>query len=456
MKTCTRSRLLAALLVLVMVITLLPTAAFAAETGSVTATWTKVDLAEIQPTDTIAITMTAEGTTYVLYNGNGTNSAPTAMVGTVDGDTLTTDNSDSLAWNIVSDTDGYIIYKAGSTESWLYSTSTNNGVRVGTNENKIWVLDSDSGYLMHVGTSRYLGVYLTAPDWRAYTNTTGNTKNQTLAFYKLSSVTEGPEGPEVETVPIATALAGETGTAFTVQGVVTLIDGKNVYVQDATGGIDLYLSAIPTDLQLGDTVIGTGKRASYYGLPELTSATYEKASGLTLSAKETSIGALTTADVCTYVKLTNLKVTEVYDKNGEYSAPNITVTDGKDSIQIYKAVVTKNEDGTWPYAVGDVIDVTAAVGIYNATFQLRNTTPDEISRVQYAKLAEELTEDDQFVIYYNKDSLVMTDTVSGKALAGEAVTLEHDFLKVTDAMAVLDFTVDEDGYYTFTNEATSL
>ena len=47
----------------------------------------------------------------------------------------------------------------------------------------------------------------------------------------------------------------------------------------------------------------------------------------------------------------------------------------------------------------------------------------------------------------------MTDTVSGKALAGEAVTLEHDFLKVTDAMAVLDFTVDEDGYYTFTNEA---
>ena len=196
---------------------------------------------------------------------------------------------------------------------------------------------------------------------------------------EIASFTYTVKIPEPETVTIAEALAGETGAAFTVKGVVTLVDGKNIYIQDETGGIDLYFDTAPADISLGDTLIGGGTRATYRGLPELSKATYQKSSGLTLEAKETTIGALTTADVCTYVKLSDLEVTEVYDNNGKYSNPNITLKDAEgNTIQIYKAVIEKTE-GVWRVKVGDKVDVTLAVGINNTTLQLRNTLDSEIT-----------------------------------------------------------------------------
>lgn len=72
------SKFLAFLLALVMVFSMLPVSALAAEE---TATWSKVDLKDIKPEDTIAITMTTtDGTTYVLDNSKGTSSAPTAVM----------------------------------------------------------------------------------------------------------------------------------------------------------------------------------------------------------------------------------------------------------------------------------------------------------------------------------------------------------------------------------------
>ena len=55
---------------------------------------------------------------------------------------------------------------------------------------------------------------------------------------------------------------------------------------------------------------------------------------------------------------------------------NTDDADGK-TIQLYKAVMEK-KDGKWAFAVGDKVDVTAAVGTFNGTLQLRNTLADEI------------------------------------------------------------------------------
>ena len=185
---------------------------------------------------------------------------------------------------------------------------------------------------------------------------------------------------EPTAVPISTALAGEKDAFFTVKGVVTLVDGQNYYLQDATGGICLRLASKPTEIALGDTIIGTGKRDTYNGLPQLGSGTFQKSSGLTLSAKSTTIGALTPTDVCTYVTISGVEVTEVYDNNGSFKQPNITVkdADGK-TIQLYKAVINK-VDGEWEYKVGDTLDITAAVSIFKETLQLRNTNADEVKR----------------------------------------------------------------------------
>ena len=261
-----------------------------------------------------------------------------------------------------------------------------------------------------------------------------------------------PSEPVSSLVSISDALAGADGETFTVEGVVTLVDGKNIYVQDDTGGIDLFFGSAPRDIALGDTIICTGSRTSFKGLPELASATYEKSTGLTLSPKDMTIAELTTADICTYVRLSGVEVTEVYDNNGAYSSPNITVTDSQgNSIQIYKAVTTKT-DGSWGIQVGDVVNVTAAVSVYNTTLQLRNTQASEIEKVRYAKLADSIADGDQFVIYYNAGGLVMNYTPDGNKLTGTAAAPQGDFVTVTGTMAVLTAAQNTDNYYTFTNE----
>ena len=196
---------------------------------------------------------------------------------------------------------------------------------------------------------------------------------------------------EPKTVPISTALAGGAGESFTVKGVVTLVDGKNYYLQDASGGICLRLAATTQDIHLGDTIIGTGKRAEFNGLPQLDGGTFQMSTGMMLSAKETTIGALTTADVCTYVTINDVEVTEVYDNNGAFKQPNIKVKDADGKvIQLYKAVINKVEDA-WEYKDGDKLDITAAVGINSGKLQLRNTKAEEIRR--HSDVYDPITED---------------------------------------------------------------
>ena len=230
---------------------------------------------------------------------------------------------------------------------------------------------------------------LIATDGKTFTEGTEATVNEDVTF-TVKATKEGMadsdtvtftytvKAEEPDTVPISTALAGEKDASFTVKGVVTLVDGQNYYLQDETGGICLRLASKTTEIALGDTIIGTGKRDTYNDLPQLGSGTFQKSSGLTLSAKSTTIGALTPTDVCTYVTISGVEVTEVYDNNGSFKQPNITVkdADGK-TIQLYKAVINK-VDGEWEYKVGDTLDITAAVSIFKGTPQLRNTNADEV------------------------------------------------------------------------------
>ena len=248
--------------------------------------------------------------------------------------------------------------------------------------NRNWKITAVDGkdatfYIDNTGrTDKYRLQWFTSKgNWSAYTGT-GDAFEQQL-YLVIDSGSETPD-PEPTFVPISEALAGENGKDFTVQGVVTLVDGQNIYLQDATGGICLRLGSKTSEIALGDTIYGTGKRAEYNKLPQLGSGTFKKSSGLTLTAKATTIGALTDKDVCGYVKLKGLEITEIYDNNGIYTSPNVTLkdADGK-TIQLYKAVMEK-KDGKWAFAVGDMVDVTAAVSTFNGTLQLRNTLADEI------------------------------------------------------------------------------
>ena len=74
----------------------------------------------------------------------------------------------------------------------------------------------------------------------------------------------------ISTIDIATARTKDIGDIVSVTGVVTFKDGSNYYIQDATGGIDIYGSGL--SLAVRDRIIATGPIATYNGLLEIIPA----------------------------------------------------------------------------------------------------------------------------------------------------------------------------------------
>ena len=372
----------------------------------------------------------------------------------------------AVEWKVSASSDGTFSFAQG--EKKLAANGSDNTFNLtsdGTGSAK-WVL-SDSvvaNKTHYLASSELTGTYGNVyVEWysgvtafTAYCTSTDRLNENAFgfAFYKLvreGVKTEEPPAPEYDT--IAEALAGAEGTSFTVKGVVTLVDGKNIFIQDETGGICAYMATKPTDISLGDTIIATGTRAAYKGLPQLSGATYEKSSGLTLKAKPTTIGALTNADVCTYVQLTGLEITEVYDKDGTYSTPNITVKDAEgNTIQLYKAIINK-VDGVWEYAAGDKIDITVAVGIYN-TLQLRNTLASEIKphveqENHIVTDLSELTDGAKVVIFNPANMQALSQNYTGYYNLGTPVTNTDGKLAGYGTAEIWTVGVNSDGSFTF-------
>ena len=152
--------------------------------------WIKTDLTALTPTDQFVIVDLTSKT--AMSNDKGTTEAPVATAITLsdDGTELTGEIADNLKWNVTATTDGaYTFYPNGKTDSWLYTINTNNGVRVGTNnDNKTFKPYSSDSYvgLQNVGTSRYVGVY-NKQDWRCYSTVNDNIKATSIAYFKRVS-----------------------------------------------------------------------------------------------------------------------------------------------------------------------------------------------------------------------------------------------------------------------------
>lgn len=391
MKRSLRSRVFSGLLALVMILTMLPMGTLAEGT----ATYKKISTAE-ELTSGKYVMITSTGYAPGVLDGTWLSAVQPVM----NGDQLT--DPAGAVWDIavveggvkLTDSNGVTIAPKGG---------NNNGIQSG---DYVWAVSvNDNGEFRFLGqgddTVTLASNKSSQNRFRAYKNTTINAGYPCdFTLYKVDGETGGGDPEEPSTITIKEALDAALNTPdLTVKGVVTLLDGKNVYLQDSTGGICARMSENFSDISLGDTVIATGTRKDYNGLPQLDSCTYEKSSGMTLQAKTTTIGALSKADIGTYVMLRNLTVTKVDDNGGKYSNPNITLKDDTGAtIQLYKAVVTKNEDDTWPIAVGDVVTVSAAVSCFKDTLQLRNTTFEEL---QLGGTPEGPLVDGKQVVIYN-------------------------------------------------------
>ena len=165
----------------------------------------------------------------------------------------------------------------------------------------------------------------------------------------------------IDYVPtIAEVKAMEDNTDTQVSGVVTFIQGKNVYIQDATGGMLLYMKENPT-FAVSQKVIVKGTKVLYGGAPEVKNCVEVDVEDATLPAPISfeNLTALVTDSVFKYfgqlVNVPGLVITE-YDT---YNNP--TVSDGMNSAKCYKMVL---DPAAFP--VGCKVTVTAVAAYYNA------------------------------------------------------------------------------------------
>ena len=202
----------------------------------------------VTATDTYMIVDVNSG--KALTWANGTSSAPTAVPVTINGEQIVTDNT-NLFWNIQSTGEGYVINPVGDDTRWLYSTNANNGVRVGTNDNKHWTFDVTSeetpnyhGF-KHNATGRFMGVY-NNQDWRTYTSIINNIKDTQIEIFVLGPAPVPPGDPELTVTPTVIepfsyeqGAGPSTAKTFTVSGVdlkgdITLTAPQNFEI--ANGG----------------------------------------------------------------------------------------------------------------------------------------------------------------------------------------------------------------------------
>lgn len=146
-----------------------------------------------------------------------------------------------------------------------------------------------------------------------------------------------------------------------VKGVVSYINNKNVYIQDNTGAICLYLTANSSSLHVGDEIVALGKRENYNSLVELTGVMENKIAVLSTSNEVPDRGTATIAEIiatpdgltagydhmCEIIKIEGATLTDLS-----------TLTQESANITISPSIVESNFPGI---TIGDTVDVVVRV-----------------------------------------------------------------------------------------------
>ncbi|MCQ2317633.1 MAG: chitobiase/beta-hexosaminidase C-terminal domain-containing protein [Bacteroidales bacterium] len=174
-------------------------------------------------------------------------------------------------------------------------------------------------------------------------------------------------------ITIAAARALDNNEYALVEGIVTFIDGRNIYIQDTTAGIDLYLNSntVPTTLALGDKVNAYGKKTVYSGLVELTGIDGGDASQFSTvsNGNELPLAVKTIAEInADYADGNMLQSTRVKIKDAKIgainTAGNTPIYQGENTINLYKMPVVEG------LLENDSVTVIGIVGCFN-TPQIR-------------------------------------------------------------------------------------
>ena len=223
-------------------------------------TWVETAATDLKTGDIVVIV--DKTTAKAMSNNNGT-SAPsaTSVALSTDKTQITSTVASTIQWTVTVGDDGFQ-FSTGT--NYLYCTDTNNGVKVGTDKNTVFTFSE--GYLLHSGTSRYVGCY-NKQDWRCYSSINNNIQNTVTTFYKKSSLSSTAVAPtfspsggkytEAQTVTITSETQGAS-IYYTLDG-STPTTSSTLYTEPITISETATLKAIATKSDMNNSAVSTAE-----------------------------------------------------------------------------------------------------------------------------------------------------------------------------------------------------
>jgi len=433
--------------------------------------YTKTDITAIKPGDAFVITMTKGSTVYALPNAAAsTGPAPTRLTA-ADGK-LTGDIAANLLWNLGGSSDAWTFCPDGETSRWLCCVNDNNGVRVGTEANKTFKVSGT--YLVNNGTSRYLGVYESKPDWRCYSNSSTNIGGQTLAFY-----VKGENGTAWYTTSVITCNHEDTDEGGALAATCTQPGyTMGIYCNDCDNFISGHEEIPALGHNWGDWVETTAPTCTADGIETSTCSRCPETKTQAVAATGHSYSSVVTPPTVTEQGYTTYTCTICGDSyKADYTdalGETFTVTFrvpagvaavaamncGKDGITLPTANAPEGYTFLgWVTATVDDTEKTPAVlsGKYTATgnttlhalYSFVETDGDQPSGV-YTLYTGEITEGDY--IFYTKTDAMKATSTSNNRISAQATTVSDGTITNPDSQIVWHVAKTDDGYWTIYNE----
>lgn len=319
--------------------------------------WVLTNLADLTANDVFVI-VGNNGSTYAMSNNNGTSNPPAAVAVTVENEAITSTVAETIQWNISGNAnDGYTFYPNGSTTTWLYCYNNNNGLRVGTGDDKTFVMNSN--YLYNSGQGRYIGIYQSS-NWRSYTSINTNIQGQTFAFYK--KVTGGVLPPSISAENVEIAYDATQGSfTFTLNNPV---EGGQL---DITEDVDWIDEA---------TINTTATGYSVTFITTMNEAGTPREGVITISYTYNTDQTVTKNVTVTQAANPNVvnNISDITEINTQYAVKGMVVAasnkgfiicDGTGFVYTYLNAAPTQQ-------VGDFVQITGTTGSYGHVIQFTN------------------------------------------------------------------------------------
>jgi LPXTG-motif cell wall-anchored protein len=216
----------------------------------------------------------------------------------------------------------------------------------------------------------------------AYFSAPGLKNTSSIVEAESSDPGDPPSNPDDPPASVLTIAEGRVATgSYTTSGIVTMVDGKSITIQDETAGIVLRLRDYDGSIKLGDLIEATGSNGDYKGLLQLNETSYSvKSSDNPLPAAQEITLSNYLADPESYeserIKIKNATLVSLD------TAGNSLITADGTQINIYKIPAGE-------YKAGNIVNVTAIAAQYN-DYQLRVADASHVEIVDGSTLEDKI------------------------------------------------------------------